>query len=814
MTFLRRFLQNGNVVTGRDVYLYAVGPDGVQPVKRNSPLYNRFFDLVGNDDDLTLTRDVAGLMKAYRASVWAYRCVRVRAQALASIPLVIKRPDGDDMPDHPLSAIFSGRNTKLMYRTESDLQIFGRAFWSFGFDKVTGKAVVRRINPSTVEVDADHHGLRAFTQRIGGQIIAHWQPHEMVMFADYAPDDDLGGLSPLSVALRAVGVTITMSAFAEYFFRNSAIPDVILVSQNRLTDPDRRRIQAEWERRFRGVEKSHGTALLEGGLFDLKVLTPPLKDLAMAELREEERRDICAAFGVPMSIAQAADPALYAAKQDYANFHTLTVLPELDMLVDTINEQLMPRFGVYGAYVEPDTSAVQALQEDLFEITQRNQAGVAAGYLSLNEAREREGLPPLPVDAFLVGGRLVARQQIESGQFEWLAPSPAFPLFGGMSQMTALRLGDEQEAPQPPPARRVIDLVVRNVGPDRGVALVGSALRDQALSDLQRWQRKVARKGVSAGFESEYLPSALMTFLRGDLLAWDGETERDVWIKRAFERAEQALEDEDDDALDSFEAFWRGIDTSYEQIAVLFDAYTAALPGVVASALSRAGQAGVEQALLEALQAAGDEFAAQLVGQAEEPGPLMAVFLAGAVRGDALLSQARLAKASRLSIDWALIHKAALEWARRYVADLVRGINTTTLDVFRTAIADWIDKGGSLEDLAKFIEGKLPELDIPPGWSPDKVRWAVSRERARLIAQTETTRAFTEGSINRWEQAGVTKGKWRTNNDELVCPICGALNNIVGNLREGWRSPKTGELYRPPAHPGCRCFIAPVVELD
>ncbi|GIL24627.1 MAG: hypothetical protein BroJett042_31400 [Bacteroidota bacterium] len=899
MAFLRRLI--GNETPARSVYLYSVGPDGVQSVKANSPLYNRFFDLVDDDaDSLDLPRSIAGLVKAYRLSVWVYRCVRVRAHALAAIPLVIKDTNAEMMPEHPLSTVFSGHNSKLLYKTESDLQVFGRAFWSFGLEKATGRAKVRRLNPMTIEVDADHTGIRGYVQRINGQVIAQWQPHEMVMFSDYAPDNDLGGQSPVSVALRAAGVTINISAFSEYFFRNGAIPDVILVSQNRLSDPDKERVQTEWRRRFGGVEKSHGTAILEGSLFDLKTVTPPLKDLAMAELREEERRDICAALGVPMSIAQAADPALYAAKQDYANFHTLTVLPELDMLVDTINEHLMPRYGLRGAYVEADTSKVQALQEDLLEITQRNQAGVAAGYLSLNEARKREGLDPLTineheVDYFIIAGTPVAREKLLAGNV-----SDVRPMFGPLGMPSSLlRLPDQQQPtsingpatipdspqgtpanlastqglngaqieaalriltemrqeiiaaaaayellialgidearahrmvqsmsrlPELPasipqrerddirPARGVIDLIVRSVGPDRSVALTGSALRDQALGDLQRWQRKAAKKGADAPFESDYIPPAMMAFLHMDLQAWDGETVPDEWVKRAFDRAEMALK-ADDDSITEFETFWRGIDSIYEQIARFFDGYAALLPGVVARALGQAGQGGTEQALQVALQTAGDEFAAQLVGNDAEFGPLLAAFLAGAVRGDELLAQARPAKAS-LTIDWSLVHKAALEWARRYVADLVRGINETTLDVFRTAIADWIDKGGSLENLAKFIEDELPEMDIPQGWSPAKVRWAVSRERARLIAQTESTRAFAEGSITRWEQAGVTKGRWRTNNDELVCPLCGRLNNVIGNLREGWRDPKTGELYRPPAHPGCRCPLAPVVELD
>lgn len=776
--------------------IYLVGPAGVQPLK-SSRLFREFMG-IADASELDVSDLWHSVIKAYRASVWVYRCVRIRSQAVAAIPLrVVDAITGEDLPEHPMAAVFSPRNSSLLYKTESDLQIFGEAFWSFGYD---GKDLqVKRLNPSTIETIATEQGILGYRQIISGRIVHEWDAHEIVHFFDYAPDDDLGGVSPVGVALRAVGVTLNISAFSEYFFKNGAMPDLILVSQNRLMEADRERIQAEWQRRFGGLRKAHGTAVLEAGSFDVKVLTPPLKDLAMVELREEERRDICAAMGVPMSIAQAADPALYAAKQDYANFHTLTVLPELDQILDTVNNRLAPWFG--DAIVRPDLSQVEALQEDLLEITQRNQIGLAAGYLSINEAREREGLNKLPFDAFVVAGRIIPRDLLEQGRWEELNPTPAIP-----------QLFTQSASP------RTIDLVVRNVGPDRSLAVVSSALRDRALEDLQRWRKKAVKKGLEVGFESEYIPVSVALWLRSDLLSWDGETDRAQWIDSCFERAVKLIEGDENELAD-FDEFWRDLGESFSAMIELFDGYSDTVRDRIVAALSSSPPTEVERILQETLQQAEEEFTNQLLGMEDELGPLLKIFLAGAERGKEILDQSAsaappIANKATFRIDWQLMHRLARDWARRFTADLVRGINETTLGVFRNAISDWIERGGKLEDLAKYIEGKLPELDIPEGWSPGKLKWAVSRERARLIAQTETTRAYAQGSINLWEQAGVTQAKWRTNNDELVCPICGALNNVVGNVKEGWRHPKTNKVYQVPAHPGCRCFLSPVVALE
>lgn len=798
--------------------LYLAGPDGVVPFRNSAFL--RGDPLFDTDQDIDLERTLAGAIRAYRASVWVYRCIRIRAQAIAAIPLKIVDKQGNDLPGHPLAQLFSDMQSGLIRRTESDLQVFGVAYWSFGYNQHTGQASIKRLNPSTIEVVTDQENFTGpiqYRQVINGKVVHLWQPHELVVFHDYAPDDDMGGVSPVAVALKAIGVTINISAFSEYYFRNGAMPDLILVSQNRLNDSDKGRIEAEWKRRFGGIRKAHGTAILEAGLFDVKVLTPPIKDLAMVELREEERRDICAALGVPMSIAQAADPALYAAKQDYANFHTLTVLPELDLIVDCINRSLMPWFG--DGRVVPDTSQVEALQEDLVEISQRNQIGISSGYISLNEAREREGLEPLPVDAFIIGGQLVSRQDLEAGQFDKLRqPAPDLGgLLGGLGGQPSLpRQTTQSITPgvEDTGSASVIDVVVRSVGQGRGLELISSAVKANALEDLRRWRKKVATKGHTTSFQSEYIPPALARFLREDLLAWDGEIDCSEWIKAAFDKTEAILQG-DDELLAEFEAYWRDLPAVGDDIERGFGLYADSLMEQVIEALQSGSQEAVLQALNLYLSEAEQSLTELFVGTEQELGPLMALFLAGAQRGAELLQRAggkSWATKDGIRFNWSLMHRLARDWARKYAADLVRGINETTLEVFRQAIAGWVEKGGSLEDLAKYLQGKLPELEIPEGWSPDKVKWAVSRQRARLIAQTESTRVFTEGSIQQWEQSGVTEAKWRTNVDELVCDVCRSMQNVVGNLRTGWVSPLTGKTYRPPAHPGCRCFLAPIVE--
>jgi HK97 family phage portal protein len=846
-------------------------PDATKLV--HNPLYA--FHGIDEDDNGGFNNDPGDLARAYEVSVWAYRCIRIRAQTLASIPLEVVTDDDKPLsPRDPLSLVFGARNTSLFKIVESDLCVFGKAFLEIALPPL-------RLNPATVDVVADTNGLQGFIQRLGtAQEPITWGGDEIIYLNDYNPSDDFGTTSPLSYALKAIEVQGSVHTYAEKFFKNGAILAGILTTDQRLSDPELQRLRAEWDKRYKGVEKAHQDAILFGGTKYEPIGATP-KDLVMSELREDERREICTAFGVPMSIAQAADPALYAAKQDYINFITLMVKPQLDMIVDGINAQWLTPRSRGRLLLRANYNDVEALQEDRTQVTTRSSVAISAGYMSYNEARERDHLEPLKVDYFRKGDQLIPRAALDSGDLAVINPqSPFTSPFGIPSTPRAPLLTPPSDQPSIAPvniesteglngaqidaALRILEGIYNTtttesvayellialgieasraqrmvtdtsakpgfplpVSPDSksvnitiyngngATDIIEGALVNNAERDLERWARKASKKGFHTPFESAYIPSAVTAFVRNDILAWDGDGDRDAYVKSVFDWAIAQVKAENADYAtpEEFEAYWRGIGDLFNTIASTFQVGWQAVPGRLANVMRETGPQWAESDLRGFLDDTTNEIAVQLVGTEEEPGVLSAVFLAGAARGNDLLLQQKSVKQD-VSIAWDVVNKLAVEWAREYSGALIRGINDTTLTVFQQKIAEWIEKGGSLDDLANYIEGDLADLDIPEGWTPGKIAWATSPERARLIASTETTNAYHNGAVSRWEQVGVTKGKWRTQQDNIVqeCDICWPLNNVVGNLREGWIHPKTGSRYRPAAHPSCRCFAAPIVE--
>lgn len=136
-------------------------------------------------------------------------------------------------------------------------------------------------------------------------------------------------------------------------------------------------------------------------------------------------------------------------------------------------------------------------------------------------------------------------------------------------------------------------------------------------------------------------------------------------------------------------------------------------------------------------------------------------------------------------VDWALVNNAAVEWAKDYTFDLVKGITGTTRAGITAAFDAWVESGQPLSALTEQIAPLFGDV------------------RAEMIAVTETTRAFFEGNRQSWLSSGIVSGWiWRTAFDERVCPICGSRAEEFFPL-------DSAEV--PPAHVRCRCWAVPEI---
>lgn len=135
-----------------------------------------------------------------------------------------------------------------------------------------------------------------------------------------------------------------------------------------------------------------------------------------------------------------------------------------------------------------------------------------------------------------------------------------------------------------------------------------------------------------------------------------------------------------------------------------------------------------------------------------------------------------------IGVDWGQVNTRAAAWAKEYGYDLVKGIQQTNRQALQQAVSDFYEQKWTLGDLEARLVGTYGPV------------------RAEAIAVSETTRASVEGEkmfVDEIRRMGAEmEGIVQTNEDELVCPICG------GNSGKN-----VNEVGYPPYHPRCRCWV-------
>ena len=151
---------------------------------------------------------------------------------------------------------------------------------------------------------------------------------------------------------------------------------------------------------------------------------------------------------------------------------------------------------------------------------------------------------------------------------------------------------------------------------------------------------------------------------------------------------------------------------------------------------------------------------------------------------------AMLSLASSIGVEFGVGDELAkiVDYANKYTVGRVKGMVETTRTFLQRAITMFVnsERGMTRENVEKLI---APVFGV---------------ERASTIAVTEITRASNQATLQYQEYLSTTYDMqlvrvWQTNNDELVCPICGALNE---QLESVWSDKYPNGA---PAHPNCRC---------
>ena len=338
-----------------------------------------------------------------------YACVRILAEAVASLPLHVYEYQDDGgkklVHDHPLYNLLhdepNPEMTSFVFRETlmSHLLIWGNAYAQIIRDGAGRVLGLYPLLPDKMDVQRDDRGNIYYVYSRNSD--------ENPMFKEYgdirlkAEDvlhipglgfDGLIGYSPIAMAKNAVGMTLACEEYGASFFANGANPGGVLEHPGVLKDPSK--VRESWNSVYRGVNNAHKIAVLEEGMKYQQIGIPP-EEAQFLETRKFQINEIARLYRIPPHMVGDLDKSSFSnIEQQSLEFVKYTLDPWVIRWEQSLQRSLLLP-GEKGKYfIKLNVDGL--LRGDYQSRMNGYAVGRQNGWFSANDIREMENMNPIP----------------------------------------------------------------------------------------------------------------------------------------------------------------------------------------------------------------------------------------------------------------------------------------------------------------------------------------------------------------------------------------------------------------------------------
>ena len=228
----------------------------------------------------------------------------------------------------------------------------------------------------------------------------NYSPSEIIHIKENSFYSIYRGVSRLKPALRTMILMKNMRDFQDNFFKNGAVPGLVLKSPNTLSEKIKERMIQSWTARYRPDAGGRRPLILDGGIEVDSISNVNFRELDFQAAISENEKIVLKALGIPPILLDSGNNANL--RPNLRLYYLETILP----IVRKINFAIERHFGF--DLIE-DATDIPALQPELRDQAQYYSALVNTGIISPNEAREAinfapiEGFDDLRVPANIAG---------------------------------------------------------------------------------------------------------------------------------------------------------------------------------------------------------------------------------------------------------------------------------------------------------------------------------------------------------------------------------------------------------------------------
>lgn len=334
-----------------------------------------------------------------------YAAVGIIADGISMLPADVRQKrsgeGSDPVSDHPVSHILNVEANPFMSAiTARNTMAYHQVLWGNGYQEIekNNRGEARALFPllpdrTAPEKTEDKSDVR-YKTTIDGQGAAIQK--EGVVHVPAMSFDGFIGASPVSVARQAMGLAIAAEEFGAKFFGNDAKSGGFVTHPGKLSETGQANL-SNFVNKQGGLDNAHRIKVLEEGVKFVQTTIPP-EDAQFLGTREFQIAEIARIFRVPLVLLQAMEKSTSwgsGIEQMMLGFLIWTLNPWIIRTEQEYNRKLFTEAErEKGLFVKLNVNAL--MRGDMTGRAAFYNSGITAGWMTRNEAREKEDMNPLP----------------------------------------------------------------------------------------------------------------------------------------------------------------------------------------------------------------------------------------------------------------------------------------------------------------------------------------------------------------------------------------------------------------------------------
>lgn len=346
---------------------------------------------------------------ALTGTVAVYACVSLLADTMGSLPLMLYR-DGESrervepgptgklerlarmlhqQPNPEMTA------SELWSLVESHLDTWGNAVLNVVRGPDGWASELWPLRPDAIEFrrDPEKHWIYSLPtgekRKLDARDVCHIRTGVSL--------DGVWGVSPIGVVRQAVAIEQAATEYIGRYFRDAAIPGGILRSPTKLSAEERQALRDEFGALHRGLDNAHRVAVLSN--LEWQQVSLPPKDAEFVALRKFSIAEVARLFRVPPHMVGDVERSTSwgtGIEHQSINYVVHTIRPRCERIEQALSRDLGPE----GMTLRDDGLIVEFNVDHLLRGDAKARAeayaiAVQNGWMTRNEVRRRENLPPI-----------------------------------------------------------------------------------------------------------------------------------------------------------------------------------------------------------------------------------------------------------------------------------------------------------------------------------------------------------------------------------------------------------------------------------